>query len=386
MTTATELVDEARQATGLDDLGSDHVWPLLEAVARDLDGDALNDRGRAIVRGQVVRTMQRRLRLVETWRRHPEIDDVELPPIVAISGLPRTGTTLLHNVFDQHACVRTFQSWELKEPLPPPEAATYDADPRIAETDARIAPFRGTPIESFHWVEPTEPDEHVWAMTDCNGLLGGGPTWALPELRAALDASSAVPTFTEVRRTFQLLLWRNPVPVGHVLVIKDPLTTGRLPDFVEVFGDAQVVAVHRDPYRILRSNLVGGAALTTHLRRDPQPNDPLVDMRPMIAGLVAGLDAAGDRAHSLAYPDVVADPVAAAAPVLDAVGLDGRAPEFAEAVTAYLAWQRDGGRPTPIPAYPDLDRSREEVWADPTVAAYVDRFDIQPEERRLTGV
>lgn len=105
----------------------------------------------------------------------------------------------------------------------------------------------------------------------------------------------------------------------------------------------------------------------------------------MIVGLTAGLDAAGARAHSLAYPDVVTDPVAAAGPVLHAVGLDGRHPDFVAAVEEYLAWQQDGGRSTPMPAYPDLDRSREEVWADPTVAAYVDRFDIAAEERRLTG-
>ena len=388
MTSVDELLAAAAERTGLDDLGGEHVLDLLAAVVEDLDGPRLSDRGRAIVASQVGHTLVRRLRLVEFWRRHPEVDEVVLPPVLHISGLPRTGTTLLHSLLDRHPSVRTLASWELKEPLPPPEATTYDSDPRIEEAAARLAPLRGTALEHHHWVEPTDPDENQWAATDLTGLLGAGGGGVLHAWARTLwdRERSLVPTFTELRRTIRTLLWHNPVPAGGVLVLKDPTTTSHLADFVAVFPEATVAVVHRDPLRVVRSAAATGAAVAAPLSDDPRPvfEDPVVWPSIQLAGLLEGLDVARESVH-LAYPALVADPVGAAGRVLDAVGLDGEDEEFVAAADDFLAWQAGGGRARPARRYDDGGVTREQLLADPVVATYVERFAVAAEEQRLTG-
>ena len=129
MDTTTSLVEsmcrEAADVTGLDDFGDDWFLGPLTAWAEDLQQAILTDFGRTFLRTIAVRDLARRLRVLATFRSHPEIAEVLIPPIVYITGLERSGTTLLHNLVALHPAARAFRRWELMEPLPPPEAETY---------------------------------------------------------------------------------------------------------------------------------------------------------------------------------------------------------------------------------------------------------------------
>lgn len=48
-----------------------------------------------------------------------------------ITGLPRTGSTLLFSLLSQDPKTRTLRNWEMFKPLPPPTKETIDTDPRI---------------------------------------------------------------------------------------------------------------------------------------------------------------------------------------------------------------------------------------------------------------
>src|SRR6202000_3568251 len=50
---------------------------------------------------------------------------------VFITGYSRSGTTILFEVLSQDPQFRVAQKWELLFPVPSPEQATYDSDPRI---------------------------------------------------------------------------------------------------------------------------------------------------------------------------------------------------------------------------------------------------------------
>jgi len=69
------------------------------------------------MRSLAVRDVARRLRVLDTLRARPEIADVPLPPIVYITGLERSGTTLLHNLMALRADARALLRWELMEPV-----------------------------------------------------------------------------------------------------------------------------------------------------------------------------------------------------------------------------------------------------------------------------
>ena len=76
--------------------------------------------------------------LTDLLRRHPEIHDIELEPPIIVAGLPRTGTTHLHNLMAADPAFRTLPYWESIEPYPLPPSAALDPDPRRARTDAAV--------------------------------------------------------------------------------------------------------------------------------------------------------------------------------------------------------------------------------------------------------
>jgi len=177
---ADALIDRARETSGLSDFGSDHFYGYLQAWCADLASPRLSDSGRASLARLAVRNLETRLRIEETFRRHPEIADVRLPRIVRIGGFPRSGTTLLHQLMSMGPSRRALLRWELVAPLPPPEAATYNDDPRIAKVSAALDALRGSELERMHWVEATEPEECTWGFFDLSGLLGRGCVSVMP--------------------------------------------------------------------------------------------------------------------------------------------------------------------------------------------------------------
>ena len=56
---------------------------------------------------------------------------------VFIIGFPRTGTTILHDILAQDPDSRAPLTWETMFPSPPPDAATFYTDPRIARARPR---------------------------------------------------------------------------------------------------------------------------------------------------------------------------------------------------------------------------------------------------------
>src|SRR5258707_14494791 len=85
--------------TGLDDFGPDDYRERLDvylAALRDIDG--MHRPGLVNFFGQLSQWLKNRLLLTDLLTRHPEIHDIELLPPVVIAGLPRTGTTHLHNL------------------------------------------------------------------------------------------------------------------------------------------------------------------------------------------------------------------------------------------------------------------------------------------------
>ena len=59
-----------------------------------------------------------RLRVEETYRAHPEIDDEQVEGPVFVIGLPRTGTTALSQLVAADPQFRSLRLWESSRPLP----------------------------------------------------------------------------------------------------------------------------------------------------------------------------------------------------------------------------------------------------------------------------
>ena len=138
-------------------------------------------------------------------------------------------------------------------PCPPPEAATYETDPRIEKAHAADRPVEPGHAEfaSMHEFAGGIPMEDSVTMAmnfmsitwmDCFGQV--------PSYDAYVMQQDIRPTLRWLERVLKLLQWRNP---RKHWVLKDPMHLDRMGPVLEVFPDACFVWPHRDPVRALAS-------------------------------------------------------------------------------------------------------------------------------------
>jgi len=389
--TAASIIDDAIAATGIDDIGDDWFLRPLAAWADDLHGDNLTDSGRAFLRRLAVNDIARRLEVLATIRAHPEILDVELPPIVYITGLERSGTTILHNLLALHPSLRPLLRWELMKPVPPPTTETYTDDPRIAQVQASIEPLRGTMLEQMHWVNADEPEECVWGFIDMTALLGQAAGICMPTWGDFLRSNDLTRTFQHYRQVVQLLTWRHPVPAGHRLVLKAPQISQDLADFAAVFPEAHFVITHRDPYRCLTSTRTMVAHLMDAFCVDNPIRSPhaggydwhtTTDAR--LTGIVRFADDHPERTTHVPYPALATSTRDTVTGLARRLGLPDD-PAFGDAIDAFLDAQQSGRRAAPPTQLDAMGLEPDDIWSRPDVAAYCTRFGVDMERRRLTG-
>jgi hypothetical protein len=90
------VIGAAVAQTGMDDFGDDSFREGLAILLASLRDEArLNARGEGYLYARIVTALSQRLQVEDWYRRHPEIDDVEIvAPLIGL-GLPRTGSTAL---------------------------------------------------------------------------------------------------------------------------------------------------------------------------------------------------------------------------------------------------------------------------------------------------
>src|SRR3712207_6731588 len=122
--TAASLLEEAEARSGLDDWGDDRsfVDALTLLVESCRTTAALNDTGWQVLRKATVRHLRNRLALEAFFSTHPEKRDEEIGAPIVITGLPRTGTTLLQNLMALDPAHRVLRFWEALRPVPPDPA------------------------------------------------------------------------------------------------------------------------------------------------------------------------------------------------------------------------------------------------------------------------
>ncbi|MCU1644033.1 MAG: hypothetical protein JWN03_4308 [Nocardia sp.] len=95
-------------AGGLSDFGGrayeDGLNHLVTAV--NATGESLLPAGYDAARGMIVDALRNRLLLRDNAERHPQICQIPVSAPVFILGLPRSGTTLLHNLLALHPQLR----------------------------------------------------------------------------------------------------------------------------------------------------------------------------------------------------------------------------------------------------------------------------------------
>jgi hypothetical protein len=324
------LVTVARDATGLDDFGED-TWQdgLERLVAALCDEAALSDRGILAAAGDIVGHLTNRLRVVDWHRRHPALARDDVTPPIVIVGQARTGTTILFDLLAQDPAHRVPLTWEVDRPVPPPETATYDTDPRIAEVEAQLD-LVDLALPGFKAMHPMG----ARLGQECVRVTGGDfrsmifPTqYRVPSYaRWLLHEADMAPAYRWHRRVLQVLQSRHR---GARWVLKSPGHIWCLGALLAEYPRALLVQTHRDPLRVVAS--IG--SLLAVLRRLASDDTSVPAAAAEFADhLLEGFDrSVTARRHGVVPPDRVvdvqfraflADPLATVRTVYERFGLE----------------------------------------------------------------
>jgi hypothetical protein len=263
-------------------------------------------------------------------------------------GQPRTGTTILYDLLALDPELRAPLTWEIDKPVPPPDPATRDDDPRIAEVDAVLAMVDA--------VIPGFTDFHPMGARlaqECVRITGGDfrsmifstqyrtPTYD----RWLVDEADMAPAYRWHRRYLQVLQSRHR---AERWVLKSPGHVWCLPQLLDEYPNALLVQTHRDPLRIIASI----ASLLATLRRLASDDQSIADGGAEFAEyLIEGLDRSvtaretgtvpADRVIDVQFRDFLADPMRTVAGIYARLGLE-MTPEAEARMRAFITANPQG--------------------------------------------
>ena len=309
------LMQDAVARAGSDDFGSpDFIEPLrtlLDAYQREADLTLI---GRIAMREDALQSLVTRLQLHADRRRYPELAGAEVRAPVFIMGLPRSGTTFLHNLLSQDPAFRAPAGWEVMYPSPPPGQQTA-GDPRIGRAQRRMQQlyWLAPEFRVIHPLDALEPQECI-AITASAFASDVYPTMCdVPSYQHWLDHADLVPSYRYHRMFLQQL---QAGQAGLRWLLKAPAHLFSLDALFEVYPDARIVFTHRDPLQVLPSL----SSLTLVLRGAfSDRHDPAAIGREISAHWAEGIRRARhsmrvvpERAAAcleVDYDDLVADPL-----------------------------------------------------------------------------
>jgi hypothetical protein len=240
------VVGAAVAQTGLEDFGDGSFREGLEVLLDSLRDEArLNARGEGYIYARIVTTLSQRLQVEDWYRRHPEIDDVDIqPPLIGL-GLPRTGSTALSVLLAQDPATRYLRRWESSQPCPPP-STVHGPDPRIPADEGNQVGSRAHVPTGTH--APMECLE-LMALDFKSHIFQAFAQ--IPSYSAwLLEKADFAPTYTYQRRVMKLLSWGEPARPWR---LKSPSHVLSLDALDQVFPDARFVMTHRDPTDVILS-------------------------------------------------------------------------------------------------------------------------------------
>jgi Sulfotransferase family len=261
------MMAAAAAETGLDDFGDPAFRERLDVLCAALSAQAgLDARGVAAQHGLIVGLLRNRLLIEDAIRRHPEILAVEIERPVVICGLPRTGTTHLHNLMSADPALRSLPYWESLEPVlaererPRPG----EADPRLARTEQAIW-MVNTAMPNFkrmHEMTVDHVHEEIQLLAIDFSTMLFETVAPMPGWRDYYLTHDQRPSYAYMKRILQVLQWSRG---GTRWVLKSPQHLEQFPALYDTFPDATFVVTHRDPVSVTASMatmLAYGARMT----------------------------------------------------------------------------------------------------------------------------
>lgn len=262
------VLTAATDRTGLADFGDSVFRPRLDALCRSLREQAeLSDVGTALAFEQLVGHLVNRLRLEALIGAHPEIEQVAIERPIIIAGLPRTGTTHLHNLIAADPAIRYLPYWESLEPFPAPGEDEQERRDRCT-AGLDILNTAMPDFKRMHEMTVDHAHEEIQILGNDLSTMLFETTFHLPGYATHYKGEDQTSSYAYLKRSMQAMQWLRG---GTRWVLKSPQHLEQFPVLYRTFPDATFVVTHRDPVEVIQSmcTMVSYAARMNCDRPDP---------------------------------------------------------------------------------------------------------------------
>jgi hypothetical protein len=262
--TVEDLHASAVKATGLDDFGTDHdnyreaLAVLLESYQRDAD---LTELGSKMSRFFLRNALVARLLSEASWKRYPQHADVAIERPIFVTGLPRTGTTVLHRLLTADPAHQGLQMWLAEFPQPRPPRETWADNPVYRQLAAQFSQHHeeNPDYTGLHFMTADEVEE-CWQLLRQSLHSVSYETLAhLPTYANWLAQQDWTKPYERHRRNLQLIGLND---AEKRWVLKNPSHLFALDALFATYPDALVIQCHR-PAETIMASMCSLAAHTT---------------------------------------------------------------------------------------------------------------------------
>jgi hypothetical protein len=252
---STKLCAEARRRTGLEDFGDPPVEPALSVLVESLEKEAdLHPLGRFLMRVHLRDLLELRLRLAEAWKdKLSALDHSSIEKPIFIIGMPRSGSTFLHELLTEDPEHRAPRVWEVMYPLAS-APGQRDKARRIAKARACLWCFRklAPRADAVYPMRAMTPHECVAIHSQTFLSQEFISTCTIPAYEAFLESTDLVPAYRHQQRFLQHLQLECP---GKRWILKSPDHVRGLDELFSVFPDARIIQTHRNPLEVVKSSV-----------------------------------------------------------------------------------------------------------------------------------
>lgn len=221
----------------------------LDALTRSLREEArLNNLGRTVAYGMLVRTVRQRWALGRLWRAEPHLARTPIAPPVIVLGQMRGGTTRVHRLLaadPQFTATRFCDSWN---PVP----QRLDLRPLKGAAALRFARLLNPWLDILHPMTATGVEEELGWLASALGGSAYYTQWHVPAFTRWCEAADPSPLYAEFRR----ILATDAAHRGTAArprVLKVPEFAEGVPALLAQFPNARIVLARREPAEVADS-------------------------------------------------------------------------------------------------------------------------------------
>lgn len=246
------LLTQAKKETGLQDFGDEDFLVPFRILLEDLNTyDHFSNLGRITAKTILHQQLCARLYLEEKLKRSPEIRQQKINSPLIIAGLPRTGTTHLHNLLSQVRRLRYMPLWQTLQPATPhgkgKDHRRRAADMAVFSVHSILPLF-----PRMHEMQTDDPHEELTVCALCYRSFFFEGAFQVPRYRAWYGENSHEKGYEYLKQTLQILQSTAAPTLGNKTadarwILKSPQHVDQLETILKVFPDAKIILTHRDP-------------------------------------------------------------------------------------------------------------------------------------------